>query len=514
MPSRYRTARRISAAAVITVIPLVLTACGGGTSQDGASGAKNQLRFGGTVVSTLDPYLTGNYQQQFLTPLYESVLGRDASGELKPGLATDWKLSADGKSFDVTLHSGVKFQDGAPLTADAVKRSIERGKTLPGSKVASALKVVDSVEAVDDLHARFHLNGPPGAVGNILASEAGMIISPNALNNADLGSKPDGTGAYTLKSKTDSEVVYTAWDGYWDKAAVKNSGLDYVEQQDSTARFRALASGQLDLMGADGSQIAQGRTAGLTVVQGDSTNLVGMILNPKAVPQFANPLVRQAIMRVIDRKSIADNSSFTGACTPAVQPFPPGYWAHSDALDNDPSLSMDVAAAKNLLAQAGYPDGFSFKLSTIAFPAFKSLDEILQAQLKQIGIDVKVDVQDTNTYIAASAQGKIDAGLGQYATGRPDPSVFLHDYYLPGGTFNYGNVNYPGAVDLLTKSLGATDTKARSGPTRDLVDTITKTGPTLIPICSLKQTFLASTKVTGFSTTLLQEYDWRGVAVK
>lgn len=120
---------------------------------------------------------------------------------------------------------------------------------------------------------------------------------------------------------------------------------------------------------------------------------------------------------------------------------------------------------------------------------------------------------DTNTYITARAQGKIDAGLGQYATGRPDPSVFLRQYYLPGGVYNYANVDYPGAADLLTNSLASTDTKVRSGPTRDFVNLVTKAGPTLLPICSLKQTYLATTKVSGFATTLLQEYDWRGISV-
>lgn len=165
-----------------------------------------------------------------------------------------------------------------------MKRSIERGKTLAASRVATPLKVVDSVEVIDELHARFRLSGPPGAIGNILASEAGMVISPNALNNTDLGAKPVGSGAYTLESKTDAELVYTAWDGDWNKAAVKNSGLRYFQQQDSTTRFRGLASGQIDLMGADGSQVAQAKSAGLVAIQGESTNVVGLLLCSRSPP--------------------------------------------------------------------------------------------------------------------------------------------------------------------------------------------------------------------------------------
>ncbi|GAA1016464.1 ABC transporter substrate-binding protein [Acrocarpospora pleiomorpha] len=511
MPSRPPTRAIATAMAAV----LALSSCGGGTGTNaGASTGKTEIRFGGTVMSTFDPALSGVYQQSFLTPVYESLLTRDAAGELVPGLATEWKLSEDGKTFDVTLRDGVKFQDGAPLDADAVKRSIERGKNLPKSLVKGQLAVVTSVEAVDATHVRFHLDGPPGSIGNILASEAGMIISPQAVDNPDLATKPVGTGAYTLVSKTDSEVVYKAWDGYWNKDAVKNSGIRYVQQQDSSARFRALASGQLDLIGMDGSQMAEAQSAGLNVVQGASTNLVGILLNPKAVPEFADPLVRQAIMRVIDRKAIADNSGFTGACTPSAQPFPEGYWAHVDGLETDPGLSYDVAAAKDLLAKAGKADGFSFTLSTIAFPAFSSLAQILQAQLAQIGVKVKINVMDTSAYIVARGAGNLEAGLGQYATGRPDPSAFLQTMYLPDGMYNWGKVDYPGAADLLKKSLASTDTAERSVPTHELINLVTKTGPNLVPICALRQTFGTSTAVEGFGTTLLQEYDWRGISIK
>ncbi|MGI5157445.1 ABC transporter substrate-binding protein [Microbispora sp. CA-102843] len=515
MTSRLPTPRRAIAVATAIATLLVLSSCGGGGgTNDGTSTDKGELRFGGTVVSTFDPAMSATYNQSFLTPVYESLLTRDASGEVIPGLATEWELSKDGTTFDVTLRDGVKFQDGTPLTADAVKRSIERGKTLPKSLVKAQLDMVKSIEVVDDTHVRFHLSGPPGAIANILASEAGMIISPKAIDSPDLGTKPVGTGAYTLVSKTDSEVVYKAWDGYWNKAAVKNSGVRYLQQQDSSARFRALASGQLDAIGMDGSQMAEAQSAGLKVVQGASTNLIGILLNPKAVPEFADPLIRQAIMRVIDRKAIADNSGFTGACTPSVQPFPEGYWAHADGLEQDPDLTYDVAAAKSLLAKAGKADGFSFTLSTIAFPAFSSLAQIIQAQLGQIGIKIKINVMDTSAYGVARGSGNLEAGLGQYATGRPDPSAFLQTMYLPDGLYNYGKVEYPGAEDLLKKSLASTDTKERSGPTHELINIITKTGPSLIPICSLKQTYGVSTNVEGFGTTLLQEYDWRGISVK
>jgi len=510
--SRPTTVRRVLAALAITSV-LVLPACGGGSSAGPAAATeKAELRFGGTVASTLDPHLSGTYQQSFLTPLYESLLTRDADGELQPGLATEWTLSPDGRAFDLTLRTGVTFHDGAPLTAEAVKKSLERAKTLPKSVVAPQLAVVDSIEALDDTHVRLHLSGPPGAIANVLAGEAGMIISPNAVDRPDLATNPVGTGAYTLVSKTDSEVVYKAWDGYWAKDAVRNSGIRYVQQQDSSARFRALASGQLDIIGMDGSQVAEAESAGVVAVQGPSTNFIGLLLNPVAVPEFADPKVRQALLRVIDRQSIADNSGFTGACTPSVQPFPKGYWAHVDGLEADPALTHDVAAAKQLLTEAGLPNGFSFELSTIAFPAFGSLAQILQAQFAQIGVQVKINVMDTNAYLVARGQGNLQAGLGQFAAGRPDPSVFLQMFYTPTGTMNYGKIEFPGVSELYTESLTSTSTEERAGPTRKLIENVTRTGPNVVPICSLQQTFGMQPSVKGFETTLLQEYDWRGIS--
>src|SRR5690606_27317725 len=167
-------AKATSLAAAALAASLVLAACGGGDSDDAAT-ATGEPVDGGTLVyatgdaepTCLDPHVGGNYRQALISTQYlEPLVGRDAAAEIQPSLASDWEVSDDGLTWDLTLADGITFTDGTPLDAEAVKANIEH---LQDPDTASstgwlAVQKIAQVEPVEDTHVRFHLSEPDSAL--------------------------------------------------------------------------------------------------------------------------------------------------------------------------------------------------------------------------------------------------------------------------------------------------------------------------------------------------------------
>src|SRR5690606_13723590 len=143
--------------------------------------------------------------------VYEPLIRTTPTGEFEPGLATDWALVDDGAAFELTLREGVTFQDGAPFDADAVVANLEQTME-SGGNLAVELEVVDSITAVDDHTVRLELNGPGGHLPGVLAFCAGMMISPDALDD-DLQTNPVGAGPFVLEDITETAATFSRWDG-------------------------------------------------------------------------------------------------------------------------------------------------------------------------------------------------------------------------------------------------------------------------------------------------------------
>src|SRR5690606_5663474 len=144
-----------------------------------------------------------------------------------PGLAESWEFAEDGSYLDLFLREGVVFQDGEAFDAEAVKASLERGKTLEGSTVAGDLAVVEEIEVVDPMTVRLHLSGPAPSLPMILSAQPGMIISPAALDDPALDQNPVGAGMYRVTSyEAGVSLVAEAWDEYWDQDAQLLGGIE------------------------------------------------------------------------------------------------------------------------------------------------------------------------------------------------------------------------------------------------------------------------------------------------
>lgn len=475
----------------------------------GASGADRPVIFrvgyGGDPV-TLDPRVSPPTYSIFLSPVYETLIKPTKEGGYAPGLATEWSLSGDALSLSLTLRSGVTFQDGAPFDGDAVRANLEAAKE-SSTPVARNLAVLDHVEVVDATHVVLHMNAPGGNLTGVLASETGMMISPAHLTAGDLATKPVGTGPFTLTELTGGRTSYIKWDGYRAAADIAIDGIEIYGFPQDIARMSALRSGELDAAFLFPSQIDQAEQAGMATAVSPRTYFHGMLLNTGR-SEFGDPLVRRAIGIAIDRAAIAENL-YGGHCAPAGQPYPNGYWASVPGLDQP---QYDPARARALLAEAGLPNGFTFTLTVSNITTFQRLGEVVQGELAGIGVTAKLNVVDNPSLTALRQKGDYDAVAGAYESGRPDPTTFLTDYYLPGGAYNPGGFDVPGGQALVTQARTTTDVPGRQGPVQRFVADVANLGSPVVPVCFPGAVEAdAAQVVSGVTVSMVGDYDFTTV---
>ncbi|MFD2415860.1 ABC transporter substrate-binding protein [Amycolatopsis pigmentata] len=502
---RFTLRTRASAAVAAC---LVLAACGSG-GQSAGSGSGGVLRYGTYQPTSLDPRKSGTLDTLFLEPVYDSLITRTPDGKIQPGLATEWSFSDGGTVLTMTLRQGVKFQDGAAFDANAVKQDIAAAQA-KGSLRAAELAPIKSVDVVDPTHVRLNLSGPATQMVGVLAGEAGMMISPTALDKSDLGTNPVGAGPYKVVKNVQGQITYQAWDGYWAKNTVKNKELDFTINPDANTLFRGLQSGQLDAVGILAAQAKQAKEAGLNVLATPTTSLWALQLNVSN-PVLANPKVRQAIGHAIDRQAISDNMT-SGTCVATVQPFGKGFVGHNDALD-DPKLGFDLAQSKDLVTQANAGAIPQLTLSVSSSTQQQQLGSILQAELGAAGIPVKVEVLDQATLTSKRLKGNFDMALSLTPTARPDPIIYIADTYIKGGVNNPGGFSSPTVDQLLRNAEQSSDDNARGALLAQISADVYQAGQPMVPICSTTFHFAYRNGVSGLKGPALNDFDWAAVGV-
>jgi peptide/nickel transport system substrate-binding protein len=490
---------------------VALTAAACGTA--GSAERTEEFRWGySTRATTLDPHRGAQFDLIFLHPVFDTLIKIDADGRFIPGLATAWKLSEDGLTFDLTLREGVRFQDGATLDAAAVQASLEHGKR-PKSTVAGDLEVVREIEAVDAGHVRLHLSGPGGHLLGVLAGEAGMVISPRSVNDPGLGKRPVGAGPYKVTSYTMRQVTYEKWDGYWDPGSVRMPRIKMITMTDDSTRLRALLSRQLDAAYLRPSHTARLRSAGITLLSKPRSLIYTSVVNT-ARPGLKDPRVRTALSQAIDRSSIDENLQNDG-CTPTVQPFIQSYWPHVPGLDSRPDAVHDPARARRLLAEAGYGPGkpLSITVTSPNITQYQVLAEALQAQFEKVGVRAELKVVDTAQSTPTLRTGRFDLMVTPIDVGRPDPSTFVADYYLPGGSVNPGKFDVADGRALMDEARRHLESSGQQKPMRELFRRAYEAGPPVIPICAPDNVIGVRPDVGGIVVPPTGTYEFRGVRV-
>jgi ABC-type transport system substrate-binding protein len=393
-------ARTLRRKRVFTGLALALTvvtvaACG---TDNGATGGT--LRYGydfdAQWTNTFDISKSqGDCDQVITYFIYDSLLHKTPGGQLEPGIASAWELppAAQGHELDLTIRPNLTFSDGKPLDAEAVGQALlQNGKNPQLTSVA----LVKSYKVVDPTHIRLMLSNNQ-AIQVLYAfaqSRDGMIMEPASFPSAD--QHPVGAGPFMLKTyNKGAEILLVKNPKYWDKNVYKNvQGIDFLKVATGPPTVTALKSGDVDMIRAETDTVASlkndKRFAIAQQATGAYLQFEFRLKNKDGSPTpFANLKVRQAFEYGIDRNQV-NQVAQNGLGEVTDQPFPKGSPVHDDALDN--YYTFNPQKARQLLADAGYPNGFTFEM-VIPGGGIQNMENMaaaLQQQLKKIGVTAKV----------------------------------------------------------------------------------------------------------------------------
>ena len=461
--------------------------------------------------ATIDPHRTTSaHEYTYTAPVYDRLVHRSVDGKPIPGLAESWSFSADGLQLTFKLRANVKFHDGTPFNAAAVKANIERGLTFATSTVKGDLGVITSVDAVDDLTARFNLSGPAASLPLILSTVGGSIISPAAMAG-DLETKPVGTGPFKLTSYTrGSRIAYERNDDYWDKGAALVKSIEFTITSDTTAQLNAMKSGQIDITTLQPGDVKDVEGLGFQITSTGGLGFMHLQMN-RALKPFDDERVRQAMNYAINRDAIVKALLF-GAGGVTAQPFPPGYFAYSDELKD--LYKFDQAKARTLLKDAGYDNTLAFDIVTPAGPSVQ-VAEAIQSQLKDVGVTVKIQsvepAQFSPTFYGTNS--KVPAGVVQW-TGRTDPRQTFGQLYSATGNANPGRHTTPEVTDLFAKALKPSSDKTADEAVIRAVTTQVVKQALDVPVYFYTTQYGASKRVVGMQTWASGYLDFYGIGIK
>jgi peptide/nickel transport system substrate-binding protein len=417
-------------------------------------------------LDTMDPTLSTSYVGRIVfAGLCDKLFDIDEKLNIVPQLATGYEWS-DPKTLTLHLRQGVTFQDGEALDADAVKDSLVRDMTLPGSYRKNELGLIDHIDVIDPATVRITLKQPSGAFLAQLTDRSGMILAPKvtAAEGKDFTQHPVCSGPFKFVERVPQDhVTLERFPGYWDNQDIHFERVEYRVLVDSSVRVANLKAGAIDLseniVPTDAAAVKADPKLRLLI--SDSLGYFGITNNIDNGPQSKNPygqnaLVRQAFDLAIDRQALV-NVVYNGMYQPSVQAVP------ASSPFNDPALVVpkrDVAKAKALLQQAGVT--LPVKLELLAFnnPEVLQTAEVIQSMASEAGFDVHIQSMEFASSLAAAPRGEFQAYLIGWS-GRVDIDGNTYAFLHTGAANNDGHYSNTAVDKLLDEARGMTEVGQR-----------------------------------------------------
>ncbi|MBO8155899.1 MAG: ABC transporter substrate-binding protein [Bacillaceae bacterium] len=453
------------------------------SSSSDNSDDKKTLVFGrGADSVSLDPSKVTDGESIYVTNQVYDTLVRYEQGntEVKEALAVDWDVNEDGTVWTFKLREGVKFHDGTDFTAEDVVYNFERWTTsgeyvyygyMFGASEDDPAGIIEKVEALSDYEVQFTLEEPNAPFLQTLAMPPFAIASPDAIEEYgdDYGNHPVGTGPFKfVEWLKDDRIVLEKNPDYFGQVASVDEVVFRVIP-DNSARFMELQSGTIHIMnGMNPQDIATAENdANLQIIRRPSMNVGYMAMNTSKEGPMSSKLVRQAINLAIDKDKLI--TLYEGIGKPAKNPMPPSLWGYNDDIED---YGYDPEEAKRLLAEAGYGDGFTVELYTMSnprpyMPQPKLMAQAIQQMLGEVGIEVKIVMNDWDTHLAKTENAEHDMAFLGWTGDNGDPDNFLYvlldkDNAKVGSAGNIAFYKNDEVHDLLIKAQTEMDQEKRT----------------------------------------------------
>ena len=398
--------------------------------------------------------------------IYDTLVQfRDNTTDIEPALAEAWESSTDGLTWTFYLRQGVKFHDGTPFNVDAVIFSFTR----PEAQTREFHEeFIDRIVALDAFTVQFQLKTPYAPFISTMAETVFSIVSPTAVAKfgADFDNNPVGTGPFKfVRWDKHDKIVLTANDMHWAGMPVLD-GLIFRTIPDNSMRLTELQQGNIHAMefpNPDDIPLIQG-DARLELIRQPSLN-IGFIAMNMDKPPFNNLKVRLAINHAIDKTTIIEHL-YQGRGIPAKNPIPPTLWSYDDAIED---YAYDPELARQLLAEAGYPDGFETTLWALPVPRAYipdggALAEELQSELQDVGIAVKIVTYDWDIYVSKVLNGEHDMAMMGWNSGDDPDDLFYSLLSIPAAEKPILNLSFYRSdemQDVLERARTSTDRAER-----------------------------------------------------
>lgn len=451
----------------------------------GAASASPQLKSGGTLViglaedpDALDPSLARTFVGRVVF-LYmcEKLYDLDAKLNIVPQLAAGLPtISKDKLTYTIKLRSGVKFNDGTPLTADAVKQSLDRHRTLPRSTRASELSPVESVATSGPLTVTIRLKQPFSPLTAQFADRAGMILSPKAL--AALGDKfatnPVCVGPFSFKDRvTGDRITLAKSPHYYDKAKVRLNTIVFRIITDPSARTQSLRAGDIQVL--DRVQSTDVKTLrgdrGVNVLKTPTIGYQGLTVNIgnkngtlKGYENVGTPIARSQYLRTafdlaLDRMVI-NKVVFGGLNLPDCYPISPVSSWYVTTKRLQCNLRANVALAKKLVAASKVPTPINVRLMLGTSPEDARLGQVIQSMVKEVGFNVQLDPTEFVASLNRASAGKYETWQIGWS-GRVDPDGNIFNFVHSTGTLNDAGFVSPKLDYILNNARKSVTQKSR-----------------------------------------------------
>jgi len=441
------------------------------------------------------PWQVRGIDQNLIRPAIENLIREDINANYHPWLATEWKIDQTENTITLSLRKGVKFHDGTDFNAEAVKWCIDRAIE------NKMVKGFNSVDVIDDHTVRINVDQYQNNMLNRLASSVTSPVSPTAFK--EMGEEkakwhPVGTGPFKFaKYERGNRLTFTKWEGYWGEGKPYLDGMEFLFIRDpmtQQAAMQARGDEKVHVLAVtSGEQTAMLKAKGFRDITMYTGSIALMPDSNDPNSPFSNKKVRQALSYAIDREAIVKARGF-GLWSPANQaptPVKPGHVKDTEFGRYDPER------AKQLLAEAGYPNGFQTNI--FSQPGLVDRDAMVAVQrlLGEVGIKVELEFPDRGKYNSLRFQGWSNGVLAQAMRMLATTNI-TYTFYCHTAAGQFPNMKRPdGFVDKLDASLKTlvADKAKMEELTRMLID-----DATFIPLFWLSESRILQSNVhdTGY----------------